>query len=157
MGMSAGGSSGGPKNDINVTPLVDVVLVLLIIFLVTMPVLMQKITIEIPRKMDSDEVSFAKNITITGKADGTIVLNDGTSDQIVRRVDLAGLLTELLNDSMKEKKVFVDFEDLLPYSEAISIMDTVKSVGKAAGEKGSGFVEIALKMREKKRAAVDSL
>ncbi len=152
MGMSAGGKGGGPKSEINVTPLVDVVLVLLIIFLVTMPVLLQRITIEIPRKMDSDEVSFKKTITILGKADGTIVLNDGTSVQTVKRVELAKMLTPMFEDALKDKKVFVDFEDVIPYSEAVGIMDVVKSVGAGSvAEQNGGFVDIALKIREKKQ------
>ncbi len=58
MGISAGGGGQGrPKSDINVTPLVDVVLVLLIIFLVAMPILLRHITIEVPRKLDADEIS----------------------------------------------------------------------------------------------------
>ena len=152
MGMSAGGKGGGPKSEINVTPLVDVVLVLLIIFLVTMPVLLQRITIEILRKMDSDEVSFKKTITILGKADGTIVLNDGTSVQTVKRVELAKMLTPMFEDALKDKKVFVDFEDVIPYSEAVGIMDVVKSVGAGSvAEQNGGFVDIALKIREKKQ------
>ena len=46
MGMQVG-KQGGVKTDINVTPLIDVVLVLLIIFLVTMPIMMKTITIEV--------------------------------------------------------------------------------------------------------------
>src|SRR5918911_1108462 len=55
MAFGTGGGSGASarvKSDINVTPLVDVVLVLLIIFLVTMPIVMKDITIDIPKKSD---------------------------------------------------------------------------------------------------------
>ena len=55
MGMSAGSGSGGVKSDINVTPLVDVVLVLLIIFLVTMPIILRDLVLEIPRKLEDTE------------------------------------------------------------------------------------------------------
>ena len=48
MGMSAGGSSGGAKSDINVTPLVDVCLVLLIIFMVMVPRNVPEISVQIP-------------------------------------------------------------------------------------------------------------
>ncbi len=72
MGISTGGS-GGPKHDINVTPLVDVVLVLLIIFLVAMPILIRHITLEVPRKLEADEISSTSTqIILVGKVDGTI-------------------------------------------------------------------------------------
>jgi len=130
MGISAGGSSD-KKSDINVTPLVDIVLVLLIIFIVTMPVLMKKITIEVPRELDEQaEVVVASNqISVTGKADGTVVVNDGVSDQTINRNELAKTVGPLLDKKLTEKLVFVDFDDDVPYGEAVSIMDTLKGVG----------------------------
>ena len=55
MGMGTSSGPGQVKSDINVTPLVDVVLVLLIIFLITMPVVMRTVTLEVPRKADDTE------------------------------------------------------------------------------------------------------
>ncbi|HEX8823325.1 MAG TPA: biopolymer transporter ExbD [Archangium sp.] len=49
MGMAVGGSQGGPKSDINVTPLVDVVLVLLIIFMVVTPMLQRGKSVTLPK------------------------------------------------------------------------------------------------------------
>ncbi|ATB31530.1 ExbD/TolR family protein [Melittangium boletus] len=49
MGMSTGGSQGGPKSEINVTPLVDVVLVLLIIFMVVTPMLQRGKSVTLPK------------------------------------------------------------------------------------------------------------
>ncbi len=48
MAISSGGSSGGPMSDINTTPLVDVMLVLLIIFLIAIPVVIQTVELELP-------------------------------------------------------------------------------------------------------------
>jgi biopolymer transport protein ExbD/biopolymer transport protein TolR len=80
MGMQIGGK-GGIKNDINVTPLIDVVLVLLIIFLVTMPIMMRTITLEVPRKLESNEISATTSqIAILMKADLSITINDGSKD-----------------------------------------------------------------------------
>ncbi|MCE9669098.1 biopolymer transporter ExbD [Myxococcus stipitatus] len=55
MGMSAGGGRGGVKSDINVTPLVDVVLVLLIIFMVVTPKLMRGEAVELPKATQVEE------------------------------------------------------------------------------------------------------
>src|ERR1044071_7304456 len=105
MGISAGGGKG-PKNDINVTPLVDVVLVLLIIFIVTMPVLLRHITIEIPRKLEEDQIVLATStqIMIAAKADGTVELDDGSGKNSVSRIDLAKTLGPML-DKVKGDKI----------------------------------------------------
>lgn len=141
MGFSTGGK-GGVKSDINVTPLVDIVLVLLIIFLVTMPVLMRHITIEVPRKVeDFEDTSVAsKQITVTVKADGSVILADGPDETTVNRVELAAKLRPMIEAKKTEKVVFVDFEDAVEYGDAVSAMDTIKGVG---AEK------VALKIREK--------
>jgi len=130
MGIQAGGK-GDRKSDINVTPLVDVVLVLLIIFIVTMPVLMKKITIEVPRELeDNEEVIVTSNqITVTGKADGTVVINDGVSDETVSRNQLAAKVRPLLEKKLTEKLIFVDFDDEVLYRDAVDIMDTLKGIG----------------------------
>ncbi len=140
MGMGGGGKSG-LKDDINVTPLVDVVLVLLIIFMVTMPILMRQITIEVPRKLADDEepAVAARQITVLVRADGTVKISDGFSDKEVQRVELASTLLPLVEKKKTEKVVFVDFEDEVVYGDAVSVMDTVKGVG---AEK------VALKVRE---------
>lgn len=57
MGMSAGGNQGGPKSDINVTPLVDVVLVLLIIFMVITPMLQRGKSVSLPKANKSEQKS----------------------------------------------------------------------------------------------------
>ena len=66
MGMSTGGSQGGPKSDINVTPLVDVVLVLLIIFMVITPMLQRGKPVTLPE---------AKHVSTLGKGGDPILLS----------------------------------------------------------------------------------
>lgn len=159
MGISAGGGKGGPKSDINVTPLVDIVLVLLIIFLLAMPIQIRKIAIEVPRELKADEISVttATTIEILGKADGSILLNDGSGETTFPRVQLAKNLRELFDKSSDtEKVVFVDFEDPVKYRDVVSIMDTVRGVApKKKVETPDGKtkmepdVKIALKIRDK--------
>lgn len=142
MGISAGGSQGGPKSDINVTPLVDIVLVLLIIFLVLTPVKMRHITIEVPRKLqDFEDTTLAsRQITVTVRADSSIQISDGREEiELSNRFELATTLQPMLEKKKTEKVVFVDFEDPVPYGDAVSTMDTIKGVG---AEK------VALKMRD---------
>ncbi len=73
-------NSSGPMNDINVTPLVDVMLVLLIIFIITAPLMAHKVKVELPeanlvRTMD-DENERQMPITISVKEDGSLYWND---------------------------------------------------------------------------------
>ena len=56
MGMQAGGDSGGFQSEINVTPMVDIMLVLLIIFMVVTPLLQQGITVALPQDMKNPDV-----------------------------------------------------------------------------------------------------
>ena len=124
------------KPDINVTPLVDVVLVLLIIFLVTMPILMKDISVDVPKKSEDALPAdmMPDQITLELKSDGRLFMS-GTE---VNRTELAEKLRNRL-EHKRDKLVFVDFDDSSAYGEAVSIMDTVK---------GAGATTIALKMKE---------
>ena len=79
MAFSSGNDSGGPMADINVTPLVDVMLVLLIIFIITAPLMQHKVKIELPETdvvaKDEDEPRVMP-ITISVKEDGSLFWND---------------------------------------------------------------------------------
>jgi biopolymer transport protein TolR len=67
-----------PMSEINVTPLVDVMLVLLIIFMVTAPMMQEGISVNLPQAKGAplEEPEEAKEITITVSADGKVLLND---------------------------------------------------------------------------------
>jgi biopolymer transport protein ExbD len=147
MGMNVGGKSGSIQNEINVTPLVDVVLVLLIIFLVTMPILMKRVTLEVPRKLDTatEQVPSGKTITVLVKADLTVVVNDGTKDISIQGVDLAKTLRPLIEEKRTDKIVFVDFEDPVPWGEVVTMMDTVRSL---AEDENHDDVKVALKLKD---------
>jgi biopolymer transport protein ExbD len=73
-------NSGGPMADINVTPLVDVMLVLLIIFIITAPLMSHKVKIELPEtdlvQKPDEENTRMKPITVAVKEDGSLFWND---------------------------------------------------------------------------------
>ena len=133
MGMNVGGKGGGPKSDINVTPLVDVVLVLLIIFLVTMPIMMRQISIEVPRKADK-RVEFdpkaGEQITLELGADGRVMMRIGASEESGLSVmDLAAKLRPAISKKTGDKVVFVDFDFEVKYDSVITLMDVVRGAG----------------------------
>lgn len=136
MAFGGSGGTGKVRSEINVTPLVDVVLVMLIIFLVAMPVVMKNIQIEVPSKVDEppENVVLPDQITVEVTKAGTILLNSVE----VTRTDLAIKLRERL-EHKREKVVFVDFDDNTRYGDAVSIMDTVK---------GAGATSLAMKMKD---------
>ena len=73
------GNSGGPMADINVTPLVDVMLVLLIIFIITAPLMSHKVKVELPEAnliQKEDAEKRAAPITLAVKEDGSLYWND---------------------------------------------------------------------------------
>ena len=72
-------NTGGPMADINVTPLVDVMLVLLIIFIITAPLMQHKVKIDLPQTdvvAKDDDVPKAMPITVSAKEDGSLFWND---------------------------------------------------------------------------------
>jgi len=149
MGISAGGKSGGTRSEINVTPLVDIVLVLLIIFLVTMPIMMKQVTLEVPRKADleHEDVVMGKTITVLLKATGDVVLSDGEKETVIHGVDLATTLRPMLDAMKSEKLVFVDFCNPVQWREVVSTMDQIRSL--SSDPKNHDDIKVALKIREK--------
>ena len=98
MAFSTGNQSGAPMSEINVTPLVDVMLVLLIIFMITAPLMSHKIKVELPKaNLDQrpDKVPPAPPVTVTVKEDGTLYWNDApvTHDQLESQLSVAAQAT----------------------------------------------------------------
>jgi biopolymer transport protein ExbD len=86
MSMSVGSSDGeeaGSIAEINTTPLVDIMLVLLIIFLITVPVIKKMANVEIPKAVNIPTQTKPENITISVDRAGTIYWNAGTIDKEV--------------------------------------------------------------------------
>jgi biopolymer transport protein ExbD len=171
MGISAGGSkSGSARSEINVTPLVDIVLVLLIIFLVTMPIMMKQVMLKVPRKLqDNEELSKTpeKSYSILvcaktarcnppGTTPGDVVISDGEKDQAPIALTQLGTQLKPIIDGMKnEKLIFVDYCDHVQWGVVVESMDQILSIAKMHDEvetasKNLPDIKIALKMRDKK-------
>ncbi len=127
MGMHVGGK--GPQADINVTPLVDIVLVLLIIFMVITPLLSKQLPIEVPQKAEIDEppAESKDQLFIKLFEDGHVELNKNT----ITLEDLETKLTDQLaaKSNPKERVVFFDGEDYAAYGNAVAVMDIAKGAG----------------------------
>jgi biopolymer transport protein ExbD len=120
MGMTTAGS-----REINVTPLIDVLLVLLIIFLVMMPIMLRSETVELPPH--SADVSEAVSVSLKLEADLSVALDDGP---VFPNHELATRLRAKLPNA---KAVFVDIVDGVPWSQVVSTVDTIRGVGNGLG------------------------
>jgi len=125
MGMSAGGPGDGPSSDINVTPLVDVCLVLLIIFMVMVPKQVPEISVRVPPESKSKTPPSERNesIVIGLTREGTVTINRNNTE----RSKLGSELSQLLKH--REGVVFIDFDDDASYGDAIAVMDIAKRSG----------------------------
>ena len=127
MGAKIGGSKG-PQADINVTPLVDIVLVLLIIFMVITPLLAKNIPVEVPMKAEMDEPpeQMKEQVVVKLFVDQHIEMNTETVP--LERVTM--LVAEAMTGrSLEDKVVFFEAEDDAPYGLAVAVLDAVKGVG----------------------------
>ena len=89
-------SGGGPMADINVTPLVDVMLVLLIIFMITAPLMTHKVKVELPKASLSIKTEVkTPPVTLTVKNDGSLYWNDepATTGQLEQKLAVTVQLT----------------------------------------------------------------
>jgi biopolymer transport protein ExbD len=89
MAMSVGQESGGAIASINTTPLVDVMLVLLIIFLITIPVINKTVKVELPKAVNIPTQTKPENITIAVDKEGAVYWND---KKVSDRNELLGLI-----------------------------------------------------------------
>jgi len=131
------GSAKQPSPDINVTPLVDVVLVLLIIFMVIAPALNDGATVELPIVSTPDPKPKDMNpIKVTIAGDGTIVVND-------QRVEPKDLKAEVqkMHEADKERALMLLTDDKMPYKK---VRETFAML------QGIGFKGLMLKVTEKK-------
>ena len=126
MGMDIGGKSGGPKSEINVTPLVDVVLVLLIIFMILQPMLQMGYDVQVPPKAPegSTPPPSGDQIIISVTANKEVYLNKERVDQSQLPIRLQEVLR-----NRGSKVVFFSVEDTVNYGDAMRVMDIVRNNG----------------------------
>ena len=125
MSMDLGGAKGGVTSDINVTPLVDVMLVLLIIMMLVAPMLQQGVSVKLPiagNTIDKPEVQGQTVIAIA--ANKSMYLNA----KMIQEGEMATKVIELLENS-KDKVVLIKADEDVEYSAVMAAMDQLRQAG----------------------------
>ena len=141
--MTTGDHQGGLQSTINVTPLIDVLLVLLIIFIVIMPIMVKSEALEVPRTAEPNTVMETAPLTVMIKTDLEVVLDEGDRQTSIAASDLPRVLRAKLG-ATTQKVVFVDFEPGVPWREVVGTMDTVRGL---ASDPGHDEITLALKLQ----------
>ena len=126
MSMDVGGAKGGVKADINVTPLVDVMLVLLIIMMLVAPLLQQGVSVKLPTAanyVDKPEVSGQTVVAIA--PDKSVYLNA----KPLRPEEELGVKVKDLLEGKNEKVVLIKADEAVDYSAVMGAMDELRKAG----------------------------
>jgi biopolymer transport protein ExbD len=105
MAVAVGGDSSDPMVEPNVIPLVDIMLVLLIIFIITIPVMTHAVKIDLPKEANQPTVTKPENINLSIDFDGTIYWNES---MISRDTLLNYVLQEAVKDPQPEVHIRAD-------------------------------------------------
>ena len=126
MAVGSGGKKGQAVPQMNVTPLVDVVLVLLIIFMVVTPLLSKQFWLQLPKQEESKAASPEENksVVLTVEKTGTLKIN-GTE---IPKTELKDKVTRYMA-ARPDKVVYFDAADDAPYSTTVEAMDIARQGG----------------------------
>jgi biopolymer transport protein ExbD/biopolymer transport protein TolR len=131
MGMSGGGGGGGLQSEINVTPMVDIMLVLLIIFMVVTPFLQQGITVALPKNMTNPDVDpniiKESSVVISVPNDGEYYLGKERiqREQLADKVDT--MLGKIKNE--QDKIVYIKSGVGVSYGDVVNVINEVRKKG----------------------------
>jgi biopolymer transport protein ExbD len=124
MSMSVGGKGGGPNSEINMTPMIDILLVLLIIFMVVQQGLQKGISVQVPPIQESDVASTEDQIVLTIDKGNVYAVNQQPipSDALVE-----GL--KKIYEGRNRKVIFVKGAEDITYGDVIYAVDAARAAG----------------------------
>jgi biopolymer transport protein TolR len=132
--MAMGGFNGGlrgrkvgryrPMSEINVTPMVDVMLVLLVVFMITAPLLTVGVPVDLPKTKASVIVGEDEPLVVTLDAEGKLILQETevALDKLVARLTA-------ITENRKETRVFVRGDRTIAYGKVMQVMGRINLAG----------------------------
>ena len=130
MGQRGGRGRYRPLSEINVTPMVDVMLVLLIVFMVTAPLMTSAVNVDLPKTNAAPVATDNTPITVSISADGEVYL----ADDVMDLPDLVATL-QAVSQNTPDRRIFVRGDKDVPYGRIIEVMGTITQ---------GGFTKVAL-------------
>ena len=121
--MQQPNAHGGLRSEINVTPLVDVVLVLLLVFMITAPMMSRGIDVTLP-VADQPQVEPEDRITVIVNAKRQIFVGDRAVNLLRLEDQLRGML-----DGRASKVVYLRADEALRYGDVITVVDKIRAAG----------------------------
>jgi biopolymer transport protein TolR len=132
MAISVGDKKGGPMSDPNVTPMADVMIVLLIIFMVITPLLQKGVDVKLPTAANTKERKDEPKIPVVAvRKDMTTYLTQGaTTQKLNNQADLLPQLREQMRDLAEgTRMIYLKADEQLPYSAVMKVMDLAREAG----------------------------
>ena len=118
-----------PMSEINVVPYIDVMLVLLIIFMVTAPMLMQGVKVDLPEaSADPVKNQDSEPVIVSIDASGQLFLNLGQEDQVLSLPTIRDRVAAVIRRS-PDKPVLVWGDQAVPYGEVVTLMVALQEAG----------------------------
>jgi biopolymer transport protein TolR len=127
MSMSVGGSNDGPRSDINMTPMIDVLLVLIIIFMVITPLTPKGLEAIVPQPAPPNQQQSEadqRTVVVTVNADRSMMINTESTDE----ARLGPRLEEIFK-TRAERVIFVKGDKDLEFQYVAKVIDIAKGVG----------------------------
>ena len=122
-----------PNAEMNVVPYIDVMLVLLVIFMVTAPMITTGVKVDLPQANSNPIQSEDKPSVVSLKADGTITLSDKVyEDKVMSLEELESVLTENQKQAETDKKqltILINGSESRPYGEVMKLMSALQDSG----------------------------